>query len=160
MSNFKIYDDGSDYFLTIVVKKKAFVLLRWGIADAIVKSLRYCQRNKGIIIYAFVIMPDHLHLLVGLKDNGNVSGFLRDFKRHTTKMIKGLLPATELAQFQINQVTDRYQVWEHQTWVVYVDSEKVFEQKEDYIHWNPVVAGYVGNPARWRFSSYRMEKEI
>ncbi len=48
--------------------------------DIVINSLKYCQENKGLEIYAFVIMSNHVHLLLR-SSNGNLSGILRNFKR-------------------------------------------------------------------------------
>nr|MCR5697577.1 transposase [Marinilabiliaceae bacterium] len=52
--------------------------------DIVIDSLNYCQKNKGLIIFAFVIMSNHIHLLVR-SDNGNLSDVIRELKSFTAK---------------------------------------------------------------------------
>lgn len=51
----------------------------------IIESLKYCQQEKGLIIYAWVLMTNHLHAIVGVDDSKNISEIWRDFKKFTSK---------------------------------------------------------------------------
>ena len=50
----------------------------------IIDSLKHCQENKGLVIYAWCIMSNHLHLIISSKES-NVSDVLGDFKKFTSK---------------------------------------------------------------------------
>lgn len=56
--------EGAAYFLTFTVLGWVDVFTRKVLADEIIKNLHYCQRNKGLRIFAYVIMSNHLHLVV------------------------------------------------------------------------------------------------
>ena len=52
-------------------------------------SLAYCQQEKGLILYAYVIMSNHVHLIVqSTNEAQTLSGIIRDFKSFTAKQIK------------------------------------------------------------------------
>jgi putative transposase len=53
---------------------------------SIVDSLEFCQKNKGLVIYAWCLMSNHLHMVVK-STNNDLSGVLRDFKKHTAREI-------------------------------------------------------------------------
>lgn len=55
--------------------------------DVIIESLKYCQGNKGLILHAFVIMNNHVHLIASAKEEYNLSDILRDLKKHTSKTL-------------------------------------------------------------------------
>jgi REP element-mobilizing transposase RayT len=58
--------------------------------DIVIDSLRFCQTEKGLQIFAYVLMSNHLHLIVKSKDEDTLSKILHDFKKHTGKsMLKG-----------------------------------------------------------------------
>lgn len=54
--------------------------------DILWNSFKFCQKEKGLKIYAWVIMSNHCHLIVG-STNTNLSDIIRDFKKITTKEI-------------------------------------------------------------------------
>ena len=83
--------EGNVYFLTITVVDWVDVFTRPGYKHEIVNALRYCQQSKGLELYAWVIMSNHIHLIAGTKDGFNLSDILRDFKKYTSKKIVELI---------------------------------------------------------------------
>ena len=83
---YKIADGGAVYFITCTVNKRVDVFTRKLYTDIITESLNYCVDNKGLIIYGYVIMSNHVHLLVQAKEE-NLSDILRDFKKFTSQTI-------------------------------------------------------------------------
>ena len=53
----------------------------------VVDSLRYCQENKGLELYAWVLMSNHIHFIAGINDDNSISDILRDFKKYTSKQL-------------------------------------------------------------------------
>ena len=54
-------------------------------------TLKYCQANKGLEIFGWVIMSNHIHLIVSCKEGHNLSDTLRDFKKYTaTQIVKAI----------------------------------------------------------------------
>jgi putative transposase len=56
-----------------------------------IDSLKYCQKNKGLELYAWCLMPSHLHMIISAKEDVNLSDILRDFKKFTSKEIIRLI---------------------------------------------------------------------
>src|SRR5436190_16872632 len=79
------------YFLTCTVVNWIDVFTRKNHKLAIVDSLKYCQQNKGLNIYAWCLMPSHLHMLVNTEHGFNLSDVVRDFKKFTSKKIIQLI---------------------------------------------------------------------
>lgn len=73
-------------FVTCTVNKWVNVFTRKIYTDIAVESLNYCSQNKGLIIYGYVIMSNHVHLLLQAKEE-NSSDVLRDFKKFTSQTI-------------------------------------------------------------------------
>ena len=130
------------------------------IKEVIINSLSYLQNNKGLVIYAYIIMENHLHLIVqanGLQD------IIAKFKSFTARQIIDFLDETRhkeilklLSFFKLLHKKDReYQLWQEGIHPVQIDNEKIMKQKVEYIHDNPVKKGYVDDPVNWVYSSAR-----
>ena len=60
------------YFITSTVVDWVDVFTRPVYKHVIIESLEYCQKEKGLIIYAWVLMTNHLHVIVGAKEGYNI----------------------------------------------------------------------------------------
>lgn len=124
--------------------------------DIIIESLRFLVKEKRIILYAFVIMDNHLHLIWQMQAGVSPESVQRDFLKYTAQQIKRDLqknhPAV-LAHFKVKAKDRRYQFWERNTLSIELSTEKVFQQKLNYIHNNPVSAGLCMQPEQYRYSS-------
>ena len=54
-------------------------------------SLKYCQKHKGLEVYAFCIMPSHIHLIFGSNGDEMLADIIRDLKSYTSRSIRKLL---------------------------------------------------------------------
>ena len=124
--------------------------------DIIVNSLRFLTRDKRIVIYAFVIMDNHLHLIWQMQPDNEPDDVQRDFLKYTAQQIKKDLqknhPAV-LPHFKVDAKDREYQFWERNALSVELRTDKVFRQKLEYIHWNPVKAGLCQLPEEYIYSS-------
>ena len=75
------------YFTTTTVVDWVDIFTRPRYKHIIIESLQYCQQNKGLLIYAWVLMSNHLHMSVSAEGENTMSDILRDFKKHTNKEI-------------------------------------------------------------------------
>ena len=76
------------YFLTITVIDWIDVFTRRELCNDLLESLKYCQQNKGLVIYAWCLMPSHLHLVASVNEGEfTLSDVMRDFKKFTSKRI-------------------------------------------------------------------------
>ena len=115
--------------------------------------------NRRLILHGWVIMENHLHLLVS---SGDLSKEIHDFKSFTARSIIDLLVENHsthfLRQFKLfkkeHKINQEYQFWEEGSHPEMIDDIKMLNQKLDYIHYNPVRRGYVSDPEHWRYSSY------
>ncbi len=93
----KIYEDISLYFVTSTIVEWYPVFTKRAYFSLIIDSLEYCRKEKGLRIHAYVIMLNHVHLIVSMDDvitqktSLNFSDILRDFKRFTSNKISKLL---------------------------------------------------------------------
>ena len=75
------------YYITMTVVGWVDVFTRKNHRDAIIDSLKYCQKEKGLVIYAYVIMSNHIHMIVDTNNHFTLKDIIRDFKKFTSKKI-------------------------------------------------------------------------
>ena len=152
------------YFITFTVVGWIDVFTRRDYCDIIIKNLKYCQQHKGMELYAYVIMPSHIHLVARNKD-GKLNEIIRDFKSLTAKeIIKEILNSSNesrkewmLYMFKDYASKQRqnkeYMFWQKTNHPIELFNPKVMHQKIEYIHNNPVEAGYVSSPENYVYSN-------
>ncbi len=124
--------------------------------DIILNSLSYLVENRRIELYAFVIMTNHLHLIWQMGPGYLRSHVQRDFLKFTAQQMRFLLANEDpifLKSFEVNLSDRKYQFWKRKPLSIELYSPRVFEQKLDYIHNNPVKAGLCDLPENYRYSS-------
>jgi REP element-mobilizing transposase RayT len=131
----------------------------------ILESLQYCQEQKGLTIYAWVLMSNHLHTIVSSKENVKIGDIWRDFKKFTSKKIVSTLEndITEsrrewmLDKFAFRAENDKrikqYKLWQDGNGEQRIFSCDYLMQKLNYIHNNPVKAEFVDFPEQYLYSS-------
>ena len=152
------------FFITMTIVNWIDLFTRQIYFDLIIENLNYCQNKKGLEIYEYVIMTNHVHMIC-LGNDKPLSDLLRDFKTFTSKelvkMIKGNSDESRkewiLASFRQvgkdNPLNKYYQVWQNFNSPTLLDSPFLIDQKSEYIHDNPVVAGFVSEPFEYYYSS-------
>lgn len=124
--------------------------------DIVLDGMRHLVKNKKVIIYGFVLMNNHIHLLWQMRANMKRDAVQRDFLKHTAQEIKNDMldnHKDELKQYLVNAKDRKYQFWERNALSVEIWTEKVFLQKLKYIHANPVRAGLCNYPLQYKYSS-------
>ena len=132
--------------------------------DIVIESFKFCQENKGLNLFAYVIMSNHIHLMAQ-SETGDLSGIIRDFKNFTSrKFLEVIDDSVESRRDWMSVVfgfhgkfknKQESQVWTHENHAEYIYSQKFIEQKLEYIHNNPVRAGIVVKPEDYLYSSAR-----
>ena len=168
-TGYNITDQHAPYFVTFTAVGWVDIFSRKACKEIIVDALRYCIKHNGLILYAYVIMESHLHLIVGAREGSTgLSAIIRDFKRHTSKaIIKWTAPSNYKESrrtwlrivfeyhAKFNKRNQRFQVWQQRSHPIILHSPKFTWQKLNYIHNNPVKAGIVDEAAAFCYSSAR-----
>lgn len=160
---YQIKEQGEIYFVTLQIVNWIDLFSRLDYRNIVIDNLKYCQKEKGLVIYAYVIMSNHIHLIIQAKEN-NLSNVLRDFKSYTSKclldrIVNGVESRREWLLMLFKKVAKKhnrnsqYQVFTHENHAVQLYSDKFIDQKLDYIHENPVRAGLVIEPQDYIYSS-------
>ncbi|PIB39404.1 REP-associated tyrosine transposase [Maribacter sp. 4G9] len=152
------------YYMTLTVVDWADVFTRKNHKQAIIESLRYCMAHKGLNLYAYCIMTNHLHLIANCNEPYQLSGTIRDFKRHSARTILNQIinePESRRENFvqlfknaaKNNLKSKVFKFWKTGNHAIELYSEKFLWDKINYIHNNPVVEKFVAKPEYWLYSS-------
>jgi len=174
MSNkYKFHNPEGIYFVTLTVVEWIDVFTRTIYKDIFYESVKHCQENKDLDVYAYCIMTNHCHMNISSRGN-SLSSIMRDLKRHTAEKIKLEIvshPKESRRDWMIeimkregvqNSNNDKFQFWIQDSHPIELTTTQMITQKLDYIHNNPVTAGFVLEPTFWKDSSaafYEKEEE-
>jgi len=160
MDRYKLVDGVYIYFVTFTIIDWLPVFIDPEPTQIIVDSLQFCIREKGLRINAYVIMPNHIHMIVfdWKFDNNRLQQILTDLRKFTGRKladhIDNNLSESLATVIRRKELEDRErQVWQPGWYAEGLCSEKFWMQKMNYIHENPVRKGYVRLPEHWRYSS-------
>lgn len=160
---FKIRNQSGYHFLTFTIVGWIDIFSRQNYRDIIINSFKYCQQHKGLLIGAWVIMSNHMHVIWKAKHN-NLSDVIRDFKTFTSKAIlKEINQNTESRKewllylfsyfAQRTNANDSFKLWTNNNHPEEIYNETFLLSKLNYIHQNPVRAGLVAEPQHYLYSS-------
>ncbi|NOY51504.1 MAG: transposase [Chlorobi bacterium] len=156
---------GHIYFLTMTVVNWIDVFTRPVYKNILIDSLKYNQENKGLVLYSWCLMTNHLHLIAEADEKTNLSGILRDFKKFTSKAIVNEIIENPhesrkhwmLDEFEFvgrnNPKIKNYKFWQDGNEAKEIVRVEFLEQKLNYIHQNPVKSEVVNNAEDYRYSS-------
>ena len=155
---YKFHNPEGLYFVSFAVKEWIDVFTRNEYKDILLDSLRYCQKNKGLEIFAWCLMTNHVHLIIRAKEGYLLQNILRDFKRFTSnnivEAIKESLQESRKEMFLQKFVTkEGVQFWGTDNHPIELWSNEVIDQKLNYLHNNPVEEGLVFRPEQYVYSS-------
>ena len=154
------------YFISYAVVNWIDVFIRNEYKEILLESWRFCQKEKGLEIYGWVIMTSHAHMIIGTtgRPMDKIVGEMKSFT--STKLHK----AIEVHPFEskrewmlsmmaeagkMNSNNNEWQFWQQHNKPLEILNTEMFYQKLGYIHHNPVASGFVENEEDWLYSSAR-----
>jgi len=165
MNGHKIINQNALHYMTFTVVGWIDVFTRKAYKDILTETMRYCIKNKGLSLHAYVIMSNHMHVIMSAKEGHRLSDIVRDFKKYTaTSIIDMILTNKEESRSEwmlklfkyyakYNKNNTKYQFWKQDNRPIELSSPKWINQKLAYIHLNPVRAGIVDKAADYLYSS-------
>ncbi|MDB5017748.1 MAG: Transposase like protein [Mucilaginibacter sp.] len=159
------------YFVTLTVTDWIDIFTRRIYNDYIIENLSLCQQQKNLNIYAYVIMTNHIHMVANVTE-GSLGDVLRDFKTYTSKNLVKIIAANVqesrkdwmIKAFEkagkYNPLNVHHQFWQNGNHPIVLYTSAVIDQKIDYIHENPVKAGFVGAAHEYWYSSANPESPL
>jgi putative transposase len=147
MPRFRRFTEGDYcYFVTTSIQDPLPLLRDARLCQILRKNLQFYRDRMKFGLHGYVIMPDHVHLLITPRQPATISDIMRNFKSYTSKGIREALGI-------------RGPIWQRRFHDRVIRSEDQFRTALDYIHLNPVQAGLVQSARDYAFSSYRFWEE-
>ena len=163
-----ISEQNAPHYVTFTVVDWIDVFTRVVYKEIITDNLNWCIDNKGLEVWAWCLMSNHLHAILRAKEGHELSGIIRDYKKYTSKaIVKAMQTEPEsrrewmLHRFEWAGKSDKriseYKFWQESNHAIFLNPyfPAVAHQKIKYIHDNPVRVCIVENPEDYRFSSAR-----
>lgn len=148
---------GEIYFWTATINRWQRLLWEDRFKNVVVESLAHLSDKGKIDVFAFVIMPNHIHLIWRINENNGKEtpqGSLLKFTAHEfKKMLRH--DGDNLSKFAVNANNKRYEFWRRDSMAVLLYTQKVAYQKLNYIHYNPLSGRWslVDDPCMYKYST-------
>lgn len=161
---YKIRNQEELYFVNFATINWIDLFTREEYNKILLSSLKFCQNAKGLEVCAWCIMTNHLHLIIGTNDKP-IQNILRDFKSFTSTQLRNEININlqESRKEWIKWMMERasrtnsnnndWQLWQQHNHPIELSTNELMDQKLNYIHENPVKAGFVAEPHHWKYSS-------
>lgn len=146
-------------YLTAVAKDRLPVFRAEIIETVTCNALAESRHSGRFFLFAYVIMPDHLHVLTdGARKPSDVLRFIKGIiSRRVIGFLKERDYKSSLEKLRHEKHSRHYEhsLWEHHSNVMLMTSENAFMQRVHYTHQNPVRSGLVERAEEYRWSSVR-----
>ncbi|MCP4423783.1 MAG: hypothetical protein GY803_04760 [Chloroflexi bacterium] len=177
------YEPNTIFFFTSRITDQIHILRTDAFKQIVIDVLRWYMAKHIISLYGYVLMSNHIHLLLSAPSAKGLEQYLQHTLRKSSLRITASLqyytgqqpdPPQYVAKLPLydSRHTERaqgildifashahgkaqYAVWKEQARGIPVRTEKAFQVKLDYVHMNPVRAGIVTAPDEYAFSSFR-----
>ena len=149
---------GEIFFWTATINNWQNLLLNDAYKKVIVDSLDYLVKAGKIDVFAFVIMPNHIHLIWRIKEmNGKETpqGSFLKFTAHEFKKMLKKENAGMLNSYAVTAANKKYEFWQRDSLAIHLYNQEIAYQKLDYIHYNPLAGNWllVNDPCDYTFST-------
>ena len=162
----KIKDNDKSYLITMTTVGGVDVFTKKGQKLLMLEYLNEFIKSKGIEIYGYCLMSNHLHIICRAKKGFNLSTILKNFKKSTSKsIIKEIKEGKEKRKSWLLEIfskafdhlspIQKYKVWQGSNQAILLYSDDFLVEKLNLIHNDPVEAMIVDKPTDYIFSSAR-----
>lgn len=146
---------------TILEWKKIFHIPKYALI--VMDSLKYCVENDWFRLYSYVLMPNHLHVILKVLKDHTIEQIYRDFHKYTAQQILLTMRSEDhemLNQFWVGTKKQDYRIWQGDADLKNVVSPQFLLQKAEYIHNNFLRGDWrrflkVERPGDYEYSSAR-----
>ena len=140
---------GALHFVTGIVNKRLLIFRKESACQTFLQELQNLKTKRECKLIAFVIMPDHIHLIVNPCD-GNIQEWIGALKSLTAKRLVEIMPKDLFLK-----IDGENQVWQESFKALPLWSNWMIWQKINYIHNNPLTAKLVGSAKDYKWTSFR-----
>ena len=161
---YKFRDNEKLYSVSFAVINWIDLFVRNEYKEVMIESWKYCQANKGLEICAWCIMPSHVHMIIGSESNP-LENIMRDMKSFTSRKLRETIEQNQQESRKewlmwmmeragkSNPNNDDFQLWQQHNQPIELNTNEKMRERLEYVHNNPVKAGFVGRPEDWLWSS-------
>ena len=152
-------DKGEIYFWTATINQWRHLLKKDEYKDIIIESLQYLSDRGKIDVFAFVIMPNHLHFIwqvIELNGKESPQGSFLKYTAHMFKKMLRLENPLELAAYKVEAENKNYEFWQRDSLAIPLFNRKTALQKLKYIHNNPLAEHWqlARHPCKYSSAKY------
>jgi putative transposase len=144
---------GDHHFVTFSTYQRRRFLAPDRTRTIVIATLESCLKEHHAACHGFVIMPDHVHAILTVNPDSNISTFLLAWKKTASYRVKKFY-AQELKHYH-DLCPEDCPVWQSRFYDFNLGSTDKFDEKLEYMHNNPVVAGLIETAVNWKWSSAR-----
>jgi putative transposase len=151
---------GEVFFVTTTVVGFVNVFDLEASRSIVIDNLKFYQNRGDFTLLAWVLMPNHLHLVMRIKGELSISQIMGNVKRITSRQISDWLSRSgnqkmvETLDAKAKLEPSRHsRIWKPRFDCLVITNENTLREKIDYIHYNPVRAGLVSNTVDWIYGS-------
>jgi putative transposase len=142
-------------FVTFSCYRRLRLITTPHVADAIVQTLRLIRETRELMIFGYVLMPEHVYLVVHLPDRLKLGSIIGELKSKSASRIISENLSSLPADCRITKGgKERWAFWQPRCYDHNCRSRETILEKISYCHMNPVKRGLVSEPGHWRCSSY------
>lgn len=141
LRNRQLYQDKNTFFITTTCYRWYKLLVVGQALEIVASSIVFCCKKYEADILAYVLMPNHIHLIIYFKEANNRIDFMRDFKKFTSIKVRQEVEKIDmelLEKIRINKNGQVFKVWQDRYDEVYIENRELLETKLNYIHNNPL----------------------
>lgn len=155
-------NENQPHFLTLTTIEWIDIFTKPEYFKIIIDSFKFCQNNKGFLLYEYVILTNHIHIIASAEENYKLSQIISDFKKHTTRKILESLKEDNRC-YILNLINNSFykkkgynnQIWQRENYPEPIVSEKFLLIKIKYMYDNVLKKAYVDKAENWLYSSAR-----
>jgi REP element-mobilizing transposase RayT len=163
---YKFWDSDKMYFISFATVHWIDVFIRNQYRDILLQSWQYCQKEKGLEIYGWCIMPSHVHMIISSHGN-RLEEIVRDMKAFTSNKLRAAIaghPQESRREWMAwmmeragkkNANNNGWQFWQQHNQPLEIAGREKHAEVLEYMHQNPVAAGFVHLATDWVYSSAR-----
>ena len=155
----RYYGRGDLHFLTFSCYRRLPLLGSMAARNTFVGALQVVQKRYQFLLIGYVVMPDHVHLLVSEPKKCTPSEMLKVLKQRVSRDLRRRkrrpISAAQLRLPFMQEPTELRRFWQPRFYDFNVYSAKKRREKLEYMHANPVKRGLVKDPGAWKWSSFR-----
>ena len=152
----RYYGAGYSHFITTSCYRRLPLLGNARNRDLFLRVLEQVRRRYSFVVLGYVVMPEHVHLLIGEPEHGDPSDVMKALKQGFARRLLRPCRLRNFNQMSLWQAPlDRGRIWQARFYDFVVFSEHKRVEKLRYMHRNPVKRGLVLEPQHWRWSSFR-----